>query len=350
MKSVFIHVLPAIATSLNSQNFDNIVVIPDIHGDAESLARTVWMLAQELNHTLLTTETQVEEFGPFYTLLNQEAAKIKIGSPVSPPTELRRTAIVQLGDVLDRGPYGMLCVQILESLPRLFGWYVVRLYGNHELLNYLGLADQFVHPREDINYADRFNHLVERLGIVDNVGQQIRKGLFRGPLWKSISSSSVLMARLADPLLADTRTILPPTSPSTLFVHGGVDMNYLRSHFSNATALDDVEEMINQINQEVGKIVSKQTEDSTILNLLDSPLWTRDFAEVGTEYVCSRLLPTILRKFQVARIIVGHTPQMDRRMKSLCGSRLILADAAMSKWMHKETPAKLRLQIHQIRL
>ncbi len=121
MKSVFIHVLPAIATSLNSQNFDNIVVIPDIHGDAESLARTVWMLAQELNHTLLTTETQVEEFGPFYTLLNQEAAKIKIGSPVSPPTELRRTAIVQLGDVLDRGPYGMLCVQILESLPRLFG-------------------------------------------------------------------------------------------------------------------------------------------------------------------------------------------------------------------------------------
>ena len=339
---------------MSSRDIDHVAVIADIHGDSLSLIRTLWMISIALNQSLITASGggSSNAFNRFYDIVSREAQKEDIYMPKNNSRNMTdrlssipaRTVLVQVGDVVDRGPDGLLCLQILHSLPRLFGWTVVRLYGNHELMNYLGQADQFIHPREDLEYGLRFQPILDTLQITSHQegGSLVRKGLFQGgPVWTSITNKSVLLARIGDE--THNSTFIPPLSSiSTLFVHGGIDMNYLHNHFPNITNIEDPEELINELNQEVHRIMTTKPELLTQdkkpenLNFFDSPLWTRDLAQIRTQYVCDRLLPTILGRFNVARLVIGHTPQMDRRMKSMCDSRLILADAAMSKWMHKQ--------------
>jgi len=231
---------------------------------------------------------------------------------------------------------------VIKSIERVIGWRTVHLYGNHELLNHLGLADRYIHPREDEFYS-------KFLRAPTGDGRAVRGAMFSlgGPMWNEITETGLLMVRLGGDASRsfDDRSIPSLDSPATLFVHGGLDINYISrrfgSHLSSST-LESPTNLVNELNTLVKKIFTSDPVDlppslqPDTLNLFDSPLWSRDLAELRPEYVCRKLLPSILEKFQVARIVLGHTPQMDLKMKSLCGSRLLLVDAAMSKWIRKE--------------
>ena len=118
--------------------------------------------------------------------------------------------------------------------------------------------------------------------------------------------------------------------------------------------------LVSRINAHFAKAVQTVKGTLKLLDTYGSPIWSRQLAEAfpHTTDASSRDKPILrcppagegesphralddltedlsdlLELFQVGRIIVGHTPQHDRKIKSRCGGKIILADIAMSEWM-----------------
>jgi hypothetical protein len=231
------------------------------------------------------------------------------------------TVLVQLGDVFDRGPDGLECLALLDKIESVIGWKVVRLYGNHELMSHQGKSGPYISMEEMEKFEKKF-------GSPD---ARIREFADGGSVWNSIVSKSVLLARLYHENSPDEEV----ASVNTLFVHGGIDPHWINLVLPSPASLDN-ESLVDALNRFAYNTIlntGNSVKDLSALDERQSPLWIRDLAEMNPDYVCEKLLPNILRQFKVARIIVGHTPQTDFRMKSLCEARLILADASMSAWM-----------------
>ena len=120
------------------------------------------------------------------------------------------------------------------------------------------------------------------------------------------------------------REIAGSTNPNTLFVHGGVDLEWLRDRSLPGSVLD-----INRYTR--GSVLTKRAMADFVKG--ESILWTRILATNSEDDVCGALIDEILAHFKVARIIVGHTPQEDYLAKTRCGGKIILTDVMMSRWM-----------------
>ena len=293
--------------------FKNIVVIPDIHGDELSFIQSLWL-------AFVNVERSPMVFDEFKAIMLASSTGLPVSKLLSAaPAD---TVLVQIGDVIDRGPDGLTCLSILGSIEQSIGWKTIRLYGNHELMSHLNKSRSYIHEEEFVRFSKVFGTRESRISEFSR----------EGSVWSKISSSSLMMARLnpsSSPFL-DSDSLLPASSSSTLFVHGGAEIQWMTKLVGNRTG-----SVVGTINQMVHEMLTTESGASNIslLEERQTPLWIRDLAEMDDEYVCERALPKLLKFFNVARIIVGHTPQTDKRMKSLCGSRLILADSAMSKWM-----------------
>jgi hypothetical protein len=89
---------------------------------------------------------------------------------------------------------------------------------------------------------------------------------------------------------------------------------------------------------------------SLLMNNEQSPVWSRVLTnnQMDQRVLCDEILPHVLQQFGVGRLVLGHTPQYDHRMKSLCQGRIILADCAISKYMDDDEgqPAVLVMKNH----
>ena len=301
---------PAVLSGeLNPSTFKNVVIIPDIHGDRDSFLRSLWMSLEDVEAQRISFDAFVAHVESYLALAAGRGAALS--------NDATGTVLIQLGDVVDRGPYGLECLRILDVIEEAIGWKTVRLYGNHEILSHAGKAGIYIH-REEVRFFEA------EFGSPNARVTEFAKG---GSLWKQVSGSSLLMARIRTGASAPS-----VDSASTLFVHGGIDLNWVAQAEANSGRLYD-ESLVDMLNRYSSALLDEGAGDIEIFERRMSPLWTRDAAEGNQHYICSKLLPRILSKFNVARMVVGHTPQIDRRMKSLCMSRLILADAAMSRWM-----------------
>ena len=303
---------------ISSSDYSTVVIVPDIHGDSESFLRSIWLAYNDESPSPAT----FEDFANYFPDAPQQ--------PPLPFTNNSEIVLVQLGDIFDRGPNGLRCLRILDLIPSVLGWKVVRIYGNHEIMNRIGSAQRYIHPLEPAQFIAAFP-----------TSRDARVAEFQpgGSVWESILNSTVLVARFGSP----TDTAIPPVSSSSaLFVHAGVEPMWVDRlvHRHNKSA--DPVSIVDSINEIAHQLLSNPiiTNQHDVFNSLDaltmrqSPLWIRDMARIGDEYVCEVLLPPILAKFQTARIIVGHTADVeDLKVRSLCDSRFILADAAMSRWM-----------------
>ena len=302
---------------LDPSTFDNVVIIPDIHGDDASFLRSLWLAFNDI-------EGDDIEFTRFrFHILAVSSGKIK-GPALSRSSS--STLLVQLGDVVDRGPHGLSCLAILESIEASIGWRTVRLYGNHEFLSHDGLSNEYIHPLE-VDYFDA------KFGRPFSRATEFATG---GRVWTEIVSSRLLIARIGavPPLSPEARDppIPPLTSSSTLFVHGGMELDWLTRVMGNVTSeAESVVDALNRLTRDAA--TNEESLFYKSLGQRQSPLWIRDLGDINREYVCERILPKLLKEFNVARVVVGHIPQWDLRVKALCDSRLVLADAAMSKWM-----------------
>lgn len=278
-----------------SELFDrprSLVVIPDIHGDARGFIRCIWLGL-----------TQVDGVNVEYERLEALLmAAAELGIYPEFPLSSSETVAIQLGDVVDRGPFSVLCLRILWSIQRVIGWQVVSLYGNHELMSAFGTERRYIHPSE-----------LKQFGTLAGRFREFRSGR---PLGDSIANSSVAFARVA-----------VGTARAVFFVHAGV---------SPALADEIPATGLDWLSQEMTRSI-KDGDTAALSALLlreDSIVWTRILAFTDEEELCNQVLPKILLALKVKRIVIGHTPQQDHRMHTRCGSRIILTDCAVSRWMY----------------
>jgi hypothetical protein len=277
--------------------FQNILVVPDVHGDTERFIRTLWLGLTEVNQLMISYED--------FAQIMLEAAKTGV-YPEKPLSD-GSTILVQLGDIVDRGPSSILCLRVLWSIERVVGWRVVSLYGNHEVMSSTGVRSEYIHPTELAEFGGLTHRYVEF-----------------GPghaVWDKILQTSLGMA-----VLTSVKEL-----KSTLFVHAGVEPIYL--DFMEA---DWSVDSINAAIRTALSSTSRIKEQEKMLNNLQSPIWTRLFAEDPDSVVCDKVLPFVQEKLGVNRIVIGHTPQEDHLMKSRCGGKIFLTDCGMSRWLFND--------------
>ena len=289
---------------LNTNAYSHVVAIPDTHGDAPAMLRSIWLAVKQLQDDSVPM-ISITEFADVI-----DNAIYRNLAPNQPVSSRRSVALIQLGDLVDRGPYSVRCMQIMQVIGPVLGWTVLGLYGNHEIMNMLGVADRYIHPREN-----------EALG-----GQEARKWMMgpEKPLRGIFTNSALAMVRLSSSRIQD-RSI--PNNPDTLFVHAGVDLLWLLSMTRSSR--------VNAVNKLV-RIHSFDTAKLTQWNRPESLFWTRSLDWLEEEDLCGWLLESALDYFQVSRVIVGHSPQPDKNVTSRCNGRIILADVMMSRWMEVE--------------
>jgi hypothetical protein len=285
-----------------SSDYSHIVVLPDLHGDAAATLRSIWLAHAKI----FQKEIPYPIFEDvFYEGLNEGEESENL---IDFGDDSLRVALVQLGDLIDRGPYSEDCIRIIFAVKRILGWDVIPLYGNHEIMAFLGEGNEYVHQVDNLIYGS----------------PEKREAAFsaekNGTLFHLMTSEMVGLARLDGP---------PGTS--TLFVHGGIDLDW----FVNENILDPASSCtVDCINEKIHDLIH-DPDGIHVLNDIygGSFLWTRRLARESTSVLCSSLIDPILETFNVSRIVVGHTPQLDKMVKTRCDGKVILADVQISRWM-----------------
>lgn len=274
----------------DARRYAHVVVIPDVHGDKDAFIKSLWLAHAQIDHPVIAYSTFENRF--------VEAITEGVGRHRM-LTNRPDVAMVQLGDLIDRGPYGAECLMIAGVISDVLGWEVAQLYGNHEIMGFLNKGEQYAHPRD-------FGGILGRRATLG----------FGSELAESMKDYFLGMAVLAD--------ASPDSSVNTLFVHGGVDLDWLGGVSGDSGFVEVINDRI--------ETLTKTREGLAHINLMDSILWTRDLANEPDDVVCGLMVDQILTHFDVARIVLGHTPQ-DGLVRSRCDGKIILADVKMSRWM-----------------
>jgi hypothetical protein len=329
---------------ISTLHYDRIVIIPDTHGDLDAAIKSVYMAHKTL------TDPRHWSFKEFKRRILRAIKQLNSGR-MNFPNKESRILLIQMGDLVDRGPYSRECIDLFEVLPSILGWRVLKLYGNHDMLNLNGNPVGEVSPAE-----------LELLGM----SFEERRQLFRpeGVYYERYTHSYLGMIRLTGSAGLESQS-----GSNTLFVHAGFDIEWwkevaLKSEpFEELSGVQMSLEYINLLNQKLRDFVrSEQYTDKFKSDFFDNPfanevsglmetsfLWTRsvpdaaatdeDLARRGLQpnsKHCSQV-DAVLEFFHVSQIIVGHTPQENGRVKHICGAKFIITDVGMSKWMNKRS-------------
>ena len=306
---------------ISASQYSQVVILPDVHGDLDALLHSLLVALRQIDNIDISFQAFAE---PFYNLIYAVIGTLSrqdefdISELYSKPALSTRqdVVIVQLGDLVDRGPFSVECIFAMEVIPAVIGWRVVQLYGNHELLNlerYFG----FVHHRD--------GYLFELLS--PNNAERLRQEAFTSPsgmVYKHVISQFLGLGVLqASP---STQYESRSEDPRTLFLHGGIDLEWLADVAPNGQSL-------HEINTKITDLIRRSAEgELTLIDDRVSILWDRVLAQAPEPEVCA-VVELILQHFQVARIVIGHTPQDDMTVKMRCNGAIMLADVRMSRWM-----------------
>jgi len=206
-----------------------------------------------------------------------------------------KTHLVQIGDVLDRGPDSRKAMDLLMSLEKQAkeaGGKVHALIGNHEAMVCMG-DWRYVHPDE-----------YEALGGNEEFGKAMNPDGKYGK-WICSHNAIIRINRI-------------------LFVHGGLSPEY---------ADKSLKEMNEKVREEIKK---KSMTRESIIGDPAGPLWFRGFAMSPEERTLEEI-EEVLKKKKAYRMIVAHTPSTEG-IRALYGGLVIVVDVGMSK--HYGGPAQ----------
>ena len=227
-----------------------------------------------------------------------------------------RTILVQVGDVVDRGPDSLKIIRHLMRLqreaPRQGGRAVV-LVGNHEAMMMTGDL-RYVHPGEYAAFADLNSERLRTLTYEANQAaiETAYRVRMAGASPAAIRDHWIKTHPLG--MLEHQRAWRPDgelgqwalSNPAlarigdTLFVHGGISAAYA------ALPLDE-------INRRVAAALKAQDEAPTaIINDPMGPLWYRGLIHSEATAVPrnTQEIDLVIRAYGVKRIVVGHTPSL----------------------------------------
>jgi hypothetical protein len=303
--SLFVSSLSPISPQYENTQTEAIVIISDIHGDIHTLIEALWQAFVEVEPGALRTSpsrpavTRDDFFGTLL-YISGDISQVPLF-----PMGLRRDRIVlvQLGDVADRGSNTIGCFNILHSLHLTIGWSLEALYGNHEIAHLTGSAigSGFVSTADMESYG----------------GKRSYHELFdprSGDLFRSIVATSKLVYSFGD----------------VLFVHAGLPLDW-------ASAVGRSIDWVNGVTREM--ILNQSTEN---LDADSSPVNTRLFDFIqglpleGQMEVCSRTVFPVLDTLGFRLMVVGHVPQEDRQVKTVCGGRVLMTDVVMSRYFYPD--------------
>jgi hypothetical protein len=259
------------------------------------------------------------------------------------------TVLVQMGDVVDRGPDSLKIIRQLMKLQREArgkGGQVIALVGNHEAMN-MTRDLRYVHPGEYLAFTDRNsearrNRIYEANRAAIDTAYRARDPKLTGPAiredWMKATPLGMLEHQLAwgpDGEIGKWVVGNPAVAKvgDSLFVHGGISAKY--STMS-----------LNDINLAVASALKGRDETpASIINDGAGPLWYRGLVtrEPGDEATAAPIpagsaapltidqeIGLVLNNFGVKRIVVAHTPSL-QGIISNAGGTLWRTDSAISR-------------------
>ena len=278
-------------------DYEAVVVIPDIHGDFDAFVDSVWLAYQ----STVAAPPGIDRKSFHAQVMRNETF----------PGNGKRVLLVQLGDLVDRGPFTNRCLAFAGNIEYLLGWRVIRHYGNHEMMNFHRSAADYVHKEDDIP-------------------REFRSSEFSmdGRIWKQITDSFVMASAI--------RGDQPQSS--WLFVHAGINPEWFLKYASMIQAVRARDSSrIESLNEFSTFSLKNASGLSFALEDDASPLWSRKYEDLPDKILCNEYLSRILAAFKVDRIMVGHSPQSSGKPRFRCGGRLVLADTRISRWMNFDT-------------
>jgi hypothetical protein len=311
-----------------------------------------------------------------------------------------QTTLVQVGDLLDRGPKPREVMDLLISLekeaPKAVGR-VVSLLGNHEMMNIMG----------DLRYVTVENYAA----YADSNSAERQKSAYQEYVkWRN--SHPQLLAELPQPMelteaewmarhpigFVEHREAFSPNGSygrwlrehsavakigEVIFLHGGIHPNLahlkldtINSHIrdeikafdSAKQGLVDQKVILPFFNlQEISAAVqaeltaerkslvpSDQQRQARLVGFLgygdwlsvrvDGPLWFRGYDQWSEEEGAAQI-GKVLESYNAKRIVVGHTVQKGGRMRPRFGNRVFLIDTGMlSSYYPGGRPSALEIQ------
>ena len=260
-----------------------------------------------------------------------------------------KSTLVQMGDIVDRGPDSLKIIRDLMRLQREAprrGGKVIVLLGNHEAMMMTGDL-RYVHPGEYAAFVDRDskarrNRVYEANKLVIQAAYQSRTPqmppeAIKGEWMKTMPLGKIeyQLAWRPDGELGKWAISNPAVVKlgNTLFVHGGISAAY-----ANVP--------VDEINRQVAAALNAQDATPTaIINHPQGPLWYRgliirndgDDATVAPIPAGTTIPLTIdqeidlaLKGFGVKRIVVAHTPSRAGIIGG-AGGKLWRVDSAISR-------------------
>ncbi len=246
------------------------------------------------------------------------------------------THLVQIGDAPDRGPDTDKIIDLLKKLERQAkkrGGEVHAMIGNHEAMNMSGDL-RYVHPGEYAALTDRRSR--KRQDDYYKRSVQYIKDRTPEPEWPAFDQAHRQAFDHKYPLgYVEHRTAWAPDGEfgkwvlghaavvrinDSLFVHGGI---------APEQPLLTVEQINAQVRQALLEALTSN--DETIINAADGPLWHRGLSVMAETPENQALLDTMLDFYGVKRIVIGHTPLAGTILPRF-GGKVILADVGLSKY------------------
>ncbi|MES2136018.1 MAG: metallophosphoesterase [Pseudomonadota bacterium] len=258
-----------------------------------------------------------------------------------------KTTLVQLGDILDRGPDSLKIVRSLQQLQKeaaSAGGRVIVVLGNHEAMNLLG-DNRYTTPGEYAAFVDdRSPARRERLYM--SIRQKLEAAAH-------LTNPRALPSEVRDQWLAQTplgwiehrlawgasgelgkwaaRNPAVVKVDGTLFAHGGLSAEYARLP-------------IDEVNRRVAAAMAAGTDGpGSILNDPLGPLWYRGLVTRDPDALAERAaakppapplaaeqeLDIVLKTYGAQRLVIGHTPSL-KGIQITAGGRLARIDTGNS--------------------
>jgi len=228
-----------------------------------------------------------------------------------------RTHLVQIGDVLDRGPEARRIFDLLISLEReaeAAGGHVHCLTGNHEEINMSGIAfdypdyvtveqfksflpDDYIRQRE-IKFRQRWPAQNPSLGHDSSPPPDAVRAFWADVL----RSDQDAQARYFDffrqhygQWIARHNAVIKINE--TVFVHGGISEKY---------SLKPLSEINDMLRSDLQNLLSRREFRPLILFSRDGPLWYREIAQQN-QAVFEDEVDLILANLKARHLVIGHT-------------------------------------------
>jgi hypothetical protein len=295
------------------------------------------------------------------------------------------TILVQIGDVLDRGPDSRKAMDLIMSLqkqaPKQKGKMIV-LLGNHEIMNLIGDL-RYVSPKEYASYTDS-NSARRRESAYKAYETYLQQRAKKtGKQISDLSKENELEWKSSHPLgFVEHREAFRPTGKygkwlrtldaiqiinGNIFLHGGIsneisdlsiekmntrirqeirmfdgcaqvllDRKAALPFFTMEEYLDAAKEELERLRDKVTepeRSIGKQLQECLDMNKWlsihpEGPVWFRGYA-TWNDTEGSQNINTLLEKYKATRFITGHSVQQDGEIKARFDTKIILIDTGM---------------------